>query len=124
MTSPEICCVCEEPLTSTTEAYCGECNRPYHLNQRADIPGKDCGRVWINEDHLALEFACDLCLYPPQATGLDDVLDLAEAAAEAGMTEDWISGEADAGRLRHRKTSAGILLFERRDVIAFREGRQ
>ena len=42
---------------------------------RTDIPGKDCGQVWINEDHLALEFACDLCLHPPQASGLDEILD-------------------------------------------------
>ena len=44
-----ICSVCNEPLEAHTEAYCDACGLPYHLNQRTDLPGKDCGDVWINE---------------------------------------------------------------------------
>jgi hypothetical protein len=105
------------------EAHCGVCGKLYHLNSRADLPGDDCGQVWINEEHLGLEFACNSCLNPaPEraaAGGLDDVLDLAEAAEAAGLPESALERAAQLGHLKHRKTGSGVLLFERRDVLAF-----
>jgi hypothetical protein len=119
MTGSEMCSVCNEALTPTTEAWCGECGKSYHLNQRTDLPGKDCGSVWINEEHLALEFACYNCLHPvPQ--GLDDVLDLDEAAAETGMPAPALAEAADRGAVPHRKTSGGVYLFVRKDLDALR----
>ncbi|MGE5595671.1 MAG: hypothetical protein ACM3S1_06490 [Hyphomicrobiales bacterium] len=118
MTSAKTSCsVCGEELTPTTEAYCNSCNQPYHLNQRQDIPGKDCGEVWISEEHLGLEFACNRCLHPEQfERPLDDVLDLTEAAAEIGYSEEDLARAADLGQVVHRKTAAGIYLFVRRDL--------
>ena len=113
------CSVCLEPLTPTSEATCDNCAKPYHLNQRADIPGKDCGQVWINEDHLALEFACNSCLNPPTEGNLEDIFDGAEAAALVGMGVDELVAAAEAGQVRHRKTGSGVYLFERRDLVAF-----
>jgi hypothetical protein len=112
------CSVCHEPLTPTTEAWCGECGESYHLNQRTDLPGKDCGSVWINEEHLALEFACNNCLHPVPA-GLEDVLDLDEAAAYLRMGTPDLAGAAERGAVPHRKTSAGVYLFVRKDLDAF-----
>jgi hypothetical protein len=43
-------------------AECNWCDGRYHLNQRNDIEGKDCGAVWIDEQYLALQFACSNCL--------------------------------------------------------------
>lgn len=112
-----VCVVCAEVLTSTTEAYCMQCGQPYHLSQRTDVPERDCGQVWVNEEHLSLEFACDVCLAPSEAAaGLDDVLDLEEAAAAAGLTPGALEAAATAGQVPHRKTSGGVLLFLRRDV--------
>lgn len=126
MTAPEgPCSVCGLPILSHMFATCDSCGKAYHLNQRTDRPGTDCGQVWINEEHLGLEFACDTCLNPPEPEGnLDDILDLAEAAQAAGMTESWISDAAAAGGLRHRRTSSGVYLFERRDVLAYATGRK
>ena len=105
------------------EAYCGVCGNLYHLNSRADLPGEDCGQVWINEEHLGLEFACNSCLNPtpdePGQGALDDVLDLAEAAAAAGLAEAVLERAAQLGHIKHRRTSSGVLLFERGDVLAF-----
>jgi hypothetical protein len=104
------------------EAYCGVCGNLYHLNSRADLPGEDCGQVWINEEHLGLEFACNTCLNPPAeppAAALDDVLDLSEAAVAAGLAEQVLERAAQLGHIKHRRTSSGILLFERGDVLAF-----
>ncbi|MCK9519415.1 MAG: helix-turn-helix domain-containing protein [Dehalococcoidia bacterium] len=118
------CSVCEEELTPQTEAFCNNCGQPYHLNHRQDAPGKDCGQVWINEEHLSLEFACDRCLHPDQYEGgLDDVLDLAEAAAATGVSEASLAAAADGGELPHRKTGSGVYLFQRRDLPA-QQGRR
>jgi hypothetical protein len=61
------CAVCGEPVDASNSAVCNGCGRRYHLNQRNDVPGKDCGHVWVNEWYLALEFACFNCL-PNQAS--------------------------------------------------------
>ncbi len=123
MTSAETSCsVCLLVLEEHTEAYCNACGQAYHLNQRSDIPGADCGEVWISEDHLALEFACNNCLRPPEP--LATILDSAEAAALAGTTEATLVAAAGSGALRHRRTSSGVYLFERGDIIAFAKGQQ
>lgn len=43
-------------------AECNWCDGRYHLNQRNDVEGEDCGAVWIDEQYLALQFACNTCL--------------------------------------------------------------
>jgi hypothetical protein len=56
------CAVCGEAATFTQSAECNWCDARYHLNQRNDVEGKDCGKVWIDEQFLALQFACNNCL--------------------------------------------------------------
>ncbi|MGB4863667.1 MAG: hypothetical protein WBO97_14515 [Tepidiformaceae bacterium] len=122
MPDPERCVVCQLPVAPHMEAYCGVCGQLYHLNSRADMPGEDCGEVWINEEHLGLEFACNTCLNPPEeepVPGLDDILDLAEAALACGLGEDVLARSAELGHVKHRKTASGVLLFVRADVLAF-----
>jgi hypothetical protein len=57
-----VCAVCGEAADERSTAVCNNCGDRFHLNQRNDQPGKDCGAVWINEQFLALEFACQPCL--------------------------------------------------------------
>ena len=80
------------------------------------------GQVWINEEHLGLEFGCNTCLNPPAEPpggSLDDVLDLDEAAAASGLAGPVIERAAQLGHVKHRKTASGVLLFTRADVLAF-----
>ena len=56
------CVVCREPMTAAMSAECNWCDQRFHLNQRNDVEGKDCGEVWIDEQFLALQFACQNCL--------------------------------------------------------------
>ncbi len=56
------CVVCGEEADERTSSVCHYCGERFHLNQRNDTEGKDCGDVWINEQFLALEFACQRCL--------------------------------------------------------------
>ncbi len=56
------CTVCGEPLTEANSAVCNNCDERFHLNQRNDADGKDCGDVWIDEQYLSLRFACFNCL--------------------------------------------------------------
>ncbi len=58
------CAVCGEAAEESSSALCGECDRPFHLNQRNDVEGKDCGDVWVDEQFLSLRFACYTCLRP------------------------------------------------------------
>jgi hypothetical protein len=121
------CSVCGETLDDHTEAFCNACGRPYHLNQRQDLPGKDCGEVWINEEHLGLEFACNTCLHPVEESAvaaLDDVLDQDEAAAAAGISSEALESAALAGAIVHRRTARGMLLFARKDVLEFAQGKR
>ncbi|MGH2634291.1 MAG: hypothetical protein ACRDG3_12835 [Tepidiformaceae bacterium] len=120
------CSVCAQAIAPHMLAWCDACSKPYHLNQRNDLPGDDCGEVWISEEHLGLQFACNNCLHPapePEPGGLDDILDTAEAAEFAGVSESEMVAAATAG-IRHRKTSSGTYLFERADLLEFRQGRK
>jgi hypothetical protein len=56
------CVVCGEPVAAAMSAACNWCDGRYHLNQRNDVEAKDCGQVWIDEQYMALQFACDNCL--------------------------------------------------------------
>ena len=58
------CAVCGEAAEELASALCGECDRPFHLNQRNDVEGKDCGDVWVDDQFLSLRFACFTCLPP------------------------------------------------------------
>jgi predicted amidophosphoribosyltransferase len=56
------CRVCGEPVDETNSAICNGCGLRFHLALRQDQVGKDCGNVWVNEEFMALEFGCFLCL--------------------------------------------------------------
>ena len=118
----ELCSVCGESFQPHTVALCSQCGSAYHLNQRQDLEGKDCGDVWISEEHMALEFACNSCLAPAEA--LNEVLDLDEAAVLAGVPSSSLATAAEQGTLRCRRTGGGILLFQRGDVINFAAARR
>ena len=62
MAEDQLCAVCGEAVGGGNASTCNSCGLPFHLNQRNDQEGKDCGAVWIDEQHLALEFACQRCL--------------------------------------------------------------
>jgi len=62
MTAPPSCHVCGEESDENALAFCSHCDERFHLNPRNDVPGKDCGAVWINEQYLGLEYACQRCL--------------------------------------------------------------
>jgi hypothetical protein len=61
------CVVCGTPVPAAMSAECNWCDGRYHLNQRNDVEEKDCGAVWIDEQYLALQFACQNCLSGPAA---------------------------------------------------------
>jgi hypothetical protein len=63
-TEPQLftCTVCGEQVDARMSAECNWCDGRYHLNQRNDVEGEDCGAVWIDEQYLALQFACNTCL--------------------------------------------------------------
>lgn len=63
-----VCHVCGEEAAAAATSECNWCDQRFHLNQRNDVEGKDCGEVWIDEQYLALQFACNTCLSGGKAT--------------------------------------------------------
>jgi hypothetical protein len=63
-----VCHVCGELLVIEL-TYCNNCDRPFHLRRREGSEERDCGEVWINEQYLALEYACHVCLGKHAAGG-------------------------------------------------------
>ena len=121
------CSICADPVEPHTESYCNACGRLFHLNQREDLPGRDCGTVSLSEAHLALVFMCNACLAEPAepvTPALAAVLDLAEAALATGMSEGELAEAAAAGQVSHRRTAGGALLFEREAVEALLKARR
>ena len=57
-----VCIVCREEAALVATAECNWCDQRFHLNQRNDVEAQDCGDVWIDEQYLALQFACAGCL--------------------------------------------------------------
>jgi hypothetical protein len=62
------CGVCGGAVEAAMSAECNWCDQRFHLNQRNDVEGRDCGRVWIDEQYLALQFACNGCLSSVEGT--------------------------------------------------------
>jgi hypothetical protein len=56
------CPICEEVLAPPNLASCHVCRRDFHLQMRMDVEGKDCGLVWLHEEHMHLVFGCNECL--------------------------------------------------------------
>ncbi len=62
MVDVDTCTVCSEAAPAGSASVCHSCGEPFHLNERNDVEGKDCGAVWIDEQYQALRFGCQRCL--------------------------------------------------------------
>ena len=56
------CVVCGEPLRADGQADCYSCGQFFHLALTATAGVEDCGQVWIDDEVMALQFACNGCL--------------------------------------------------------------
>ena len=91
-----ICVVCAEPVDAAMSASCNWCDGVYHLNQRNDVDAKDCGQVWIDEQYMALQFACDACL-------AGDGADRARQPDSRRIREITVPGPAKRRRRRYAR---------------------
>ena len=56
------CAVCGGPLTRNASADCYMCGQLFHLGLTTDSVVDDCGQVWLDDEAMALQFACNSCL--------------------------------------------------------------
>jgi hypothetical protein len=56
------CTVCGEPAPDEVAALCNGCNERFHLTLGKDPAPRECGRVWVNEQFMTLEYGCLRCL--------------------------------------------------------------
>jgi hypothetical protein len=61
-TAEATCTVCGDAIQESNSAVCIGCDQRFHLNQRSDVEGKDCGHVWVDGEFPSLRFACFSCL--------------------------------------------------------------
>ena len=57
-----LCAVCGRPLRPDAQADCYSCGQYFHLGLTANSDVEDCGQVWLDDEVLALQFACNRCL--------------------------------------------------------------
>ena len=96
-----VCRVCGELTDSFSNATCMRCASPFHLALRRDIPAKDCGQVWIDDESQTLDFACNVCLgtaEPPPATEAESARPA--YARNEGMRASDVLRRKQAGRRR------------------------
>ncbi len=60
----DTCDICEVTVSNPgLLSDCSNCGVLFHLNPRNDIPGIDCGDVWVGDcDEPVLQFYCNRCL--------------------------------------------------------------
>ncbi len=56
------CVVCGEPAGPEARSDCYRCGEYFHLRLTTTASGPDCGDVWIDDEVMALQFACRDCL--------------------------------------------------------------
>ena len=60
--TPLACHLCNEPMGEHETADCYVCGELFHLQMLETSQGRDCGDVWIDDEVLALQFACNRCI--------------------------------------------------------------
>ena len=83
-------------------AECNWCDQRFHLNQRNDVEAKDCGAVWIDEQYMALQFACNACLADVDRTGAA-VPPTARATSVAPAAQRASASSSEPRRRRYRR---------------------
>lgn len=94
------CVVCDGPLRVDAQADCYSCGRFFHLGLTADSEVDDCGQVWIDDEVLALQFACNRCI--AEQMGVDEQGDeeVPDAASRVQRAEPGLSARDLARRRR------------------------
>ena len=100
------CSVCGEPARPEARSDCYRCGEYFHLRLTTTATGPDCGDVWIDDEVMALQFACRNCLN--QQAGLTAPEDEQPPAIEPDAPEPKrrarrASGGASARDLARRR---------------------
>ena len=83
-----LCTICGDAVDENSPALCNGCDEPFHLAVSQGSGEKECGRVWVNEQFMTLEYGCLRCLG-----------ELPAASSTNGAAAD----QKQAGRRRYRK---------------------
>ena len=106
--APLACQICDEPLGEHETADCYLCGKLFHLQMLQTADGPDCGDVWIDDEVLALQFACRNCLeahaagqaLSPEAAAVAQFEQQIAAALQGGAATPVESAEPDARAAR------------------------
>ena len=114
MTDALACHLCDQPMGEHETADCYVCGKLFHLQMIETADGPDCGDVWIDDEVLALQFACRDCIAAhvggtsetPEAQAVRTAEQQLAAALQASPDPPQ-PREPAAGRGPVRKATAG-----------------
>ncbi len=96
------CVVCGEPATPEARSDCYRCGEYFHLRLTTTAEGPDCGDVWIDDEVMALQFACRTCLN--QQLGEPEQSAQEPSTSESAVSEPNVSESAVPRPKAHRAT--------------------
>ena len=98
------CVVCGELAAPDARSDCYRCGDYFHLRLTTTAEGPDCGDVWIDDEVMALQFACRNCLDGREAEASDAPDDQPSVGAETPRPRAWrASAGASARDLARRR---------------------
>lgn len=101
--SASACVVCAAPLQSDAQADCYRCGGYFHLALTTNSTVEDCGQVWIDDEVMALQSACNGCLDENGAASEQQAIDDAGGEhSRVQRAEPGVSARDIARRRRDR----------------------
>ena len=101
------CCVCGELTRPDARSDCYRCGEYFHLRMTVTADGPDCGDVWIDDETMALQFACRNCLDQQGSAS-------AEPAPPSAPVEPMAASDAPRSRVRRAAPGASARDLARR----------
>ena len=94
------CVVCDEPAAPEARSDCYRCGDYFHLRLTTTATGPDCGDVWIDDEVMALQFACHNCLAEQrgESTPIPDDTSRAQPVAEVSPKRSRRASEGASAR--------------------------
>ena len=92
--------MCGGDTHDNNSVVCYRCNRRFHLNLLNSGADKDCGDAWLDDETMALAFACTECLAKERA---EEAGEMMPAAPQPAIQRP----RRPVAKRRYRKWQAG-----------------
>ena len=99
----QVCHVCSGEIGDLELADCLLCGKQFHLQLIEGAAGADCGDVWIDDEVLALQFACQPCILERAGASASEADAPADAAGPRRAIRPAATGQSARDIARRRR---------------------